>query len=82
MYEIIFDTKLKKKFIKLNKNEKIIIKEKILKLKENPNLGKHLINSKIWSLRVLKYRVLYEVKENKLIIILKIEHRKKVYREV
>lgn len=82
----MFDIKFKKRalrfFSKLNRSDQEIIGKKIDKLKINSELGKPLTGtlSGLWSLRVGKYRVLYEIRKNELLIyVLGIGHRKKVY---
>lgn len=67
---------------KLNANEKIRIDKKILNLQGNPKLGKPLVGklSGLWSLRIGDYRVIYQIKYDKLLIlVLKIGHRRNVY---
>lgn len=54
----------------------------ILKLEENPYLGKPLSYdlSGLRSLRVGKYRIIYKINENeKKVILLAVSHRKKSY---
>ena len=54
----------------------------ILKLEDNPHLGKPLSYdlSGLWSLRVGKYRIIYEINENEKKVILRaVSHRKKSY---
>lgn len=80
MYQLLFDKDFKKFFSKLNKKEKQRILEKLKELKIYPELGKHLIGIDLWSLRVGKFRILYKIIQDKLIIlILTAEHRKSVY---
>ena len=56
---------------------------KIYELERYPELGKHLVGIGLWSLRVGKYRVIYKVKRNeRQILILLVEHRKKDYRDL
>lgn len=67
--------------IKDNK-EKERIEKKLKKLKENPELGKPLAGnlSGLWSLRIGKYKAIYQIKNNELLIfILRIGHRKNIY---
>ncbi len=83
MYKIILE-KLPKKFLdKLDDfNAKNIIK-KLRELEKNPKLGKPLIGnlSGLWKLRIGKYRVIYKIVEDKLLIfILDIGHRKNIYK--
>ena len=82
MYEITFDINAKRILKKLKKDEQKNILNKIQKLKDNPNLGKRLSGNLygLWKLRFDKYRILYQIIENKLIIIiLNIGHRKNIY---
>lgn len=80
MFELIFDKKFKKRYDKLDKSIQIQIKNKLLKLKVNPELGKHLLYLDLWSLRINKYRIIYKIKNDSLLIfILTLEHRKSVY---
>jgi len=82
MYRIIFKSPAEKFFRKLDNLIQQRIFKKLKKLKENPRLGKPLTATLagLWSLRIDKYRVIYKIIENKLIIIvLNINHRKDVY---
>ena len=82
MYDLILDKNALKFFEKLDKNIQERIGKKIEKLKENPRLGKPLVGrlSRLWSLRIDKYRAVYKIIDNKLIvIILDIGHRKNIY---
>jgi len=82
----MFDVRLQnpaKRFLKkLEKQEQTRIIKKLKQLKENPELGKPLTGklSGLWSLRVGKYRALYQIRNKELlIIVLDIGHRKNVY---
>ena len=82
MYEIIFDKKVADLFRKLDKSLQRVIVKKINELRLNPYLGKPLSGnlSGLWRLRCGKYRIVYQVKNNELIIlILNIGHRKNIY---
>lgn len=84
MYKLLIDDKVIKDLKKIDHNwrAKILIAIKT-KLVENPYLGKKLVGdlSPYYRLRVGDYRVLYEIIENKLmIIIVKVKHRKNVYK--
>lgn len=67
---------------KLDKSEQIRIRNKLRDLKENPKLGKPMkfdLAGK-WSLRIGKYRAIYEIFEGKLLIyVIEIGHRKNIY---
>ena len=82
MYRVTLDKNAEKSLKKLKKSEQSKILGKIKKLKENPNLGKRLSGNLfgLWKLRIDKYRIFYEIINNRLIIvILDIAHRKNVY---
>lgn len=82
MYRIIFKSPAEKFLRKLENSIQQRIIRKLKKLKENPRLGKPLTAtlSGLWSLRIDKYRVIYKLIENKLIImVLNIGHRKDIY---
>jgi mRNA interferase RelE/StbE len=83
MYNITFDINAKKFLKKLKKRDQEEILNRIEGLKENPYLGKRLAGNLfgLWRLRIDKYRVLYKIIENKLVIvIIDIGHRKGIYR--
>jgi len=82
MYQIIFDRNAKNFLKKLKNSEQKQIIDRIEKLIENPYLGKRLAGNLfgLRKLRIDKYRILYKIIENKLIIIiLDIGHRKNIY---
>jgi mRNA interferase RelE/StbE len=82
MYEILFSKKAEDFLNKLDENIKQRIVKKIELLKDTPELGKPLtVNlAGLWSLRIGDYRVLYEIRNNELLIlVLKIGHRKNIY---
>lgn len=82
MYEIAFDINAKRILKKLKKDEQKNILNKIRKLQNNPYLGKRLSGTLygLWKLRLDKYRILYQIIKNKLIIvIMDIGHRKNIY---
>jgi len=82
MYRIIFKSPAKRFLKKLDSSLQQRIIKRLKKLKENPRLGKPLTATLagLWSLRIDKYRAIYKVIENKLIIIvIGIGHRKDIY---
>ena len=82
MFNIIFDKKAAIYFKKLDSENKIRIGKKLENLKTNPELGKPLTGnlSGLWSLRIGKYRLIYQIKNQELVIfILDLGHRKNVY---
>jgi len=82
MYKVRLDDLAKKFLKKLDQQEQIRIIKKLRQLKTNSELGKPLTGnlSRLWSLRVGKYRALYEIRKNELLIfVLDIGHRKNIY---
>ena len=72
------------KFLKkLKRAEQEYLSKKLEKLKDNPYLGKRLAGNLfgLWKLRIDKYRILYKIINNKLIIVIvEIGHRKNIYK--
>ena len=82
MYEIIFRNPAKRFLRVLDKNIQEKLLEKIEKLKTNSRIGKPLRGKLkgLWSLRYDYYRILYKIKDLKLIVyIMNIGHRKNIY---
>lgn len=82
MHNINFDERAKNFLKKLKRGEQDFILNRVEKLKDNPYLGKRLAGNLfgLWKLRIDKYRVLYKIIEDKLlIIVLDIGHRKNIY---
>ena len=84
MYKLFIDDRVVKDLRKIDKTwqTKIIANIKTILVKD-PYLGKKLVGdlSPYYRYRVGDYRVLYEIVESKvLIIVVKIKHRKNVYK--
>jgi len=81
MHSIEIEEIAEKFLKKLNSKDREIILNKIYSLKENPfRFLKRLTGSKLWRLRVLKYRIIIDVVvSGKRIIVLKIGYRKNIY---
>ncbi len=84
MYKLLIDDKVEKDFRKIDNfwQKKILIAIKT-KLVSNPYIGKKLVGdlSPYYRYRVGDYRVLYEVIDSKLlIVVVKIKHRKNIYK--
>jgi len=82
MYDIIFQNPARNFLKKLDKENQVRIIRKLRELSNNPRLGKPLVGklSGLWSLRVGKYRLLYDVRREELtILIIDIGHRKNIY---
>lgn len=82
-YRIILSQNTNKFLNRLDEKKSQVMKNKLKKLAENPELGKPLVGrlSGLWSLRIDKYRAIYSIKESQLIIfVIAIGHRKEIYR--
>jgi len=86
MYTLNFLKSAQKEFKKLDTPTQKIIKEKLLLLVENPEILKNNIKALKgeykgkFRLRVKQYRVIFQVKDEELIIVVvRIGHRKEVY---
>ena len=79
-YELSYSDKASKQLAKLDRSIKIQLMKKFGELEQNPLLGKPLGNilKNQRSLHVGKFRAVYFIKEQK-ILITKIKHRKKAY---
>jgi mRNA-degrading endonuclease RelE of RelBE toxin-antitoxin system len=82
MFSLIFTEQFDKSFCKI-KDKKLQkqIWNKICELEKRAPLGKKLKNNPYWSIHVNKYRIIYEIKDNKLTIA-DLLQRKQDYREV
>jgi mRNA interferase RelE/StbE len=86
MYALNFLNSAKKEFKKLDTVAQKIIKEKLILLSSNPDALKNNIKplkgeyKGKFRLRIKQYRVIFQVKDEELIIIVvRIGHRKEVY---
>ena len=82
-YAVEFTKSAQKELNKLPKNISVRLAKAIAKLAENPRLGKvrPTVGVKSWRLRVEDYRIIYDISDKKLIIlIIRVRHRKDVYR--
>ncbi|AUT04023.1 type II toxin-antitoxin system mRNA interferase toxin, RelE/StbE family [Nostoc sp. CENA543] len=84
IYQIEITTSAAKQLKKLSEDIKIKIEEKIQELSNNPRpngVVKLEGEEDTYRIRVGKYRILYEIKDNLLIVkVVKISHRRDVYR--
>lgn len=82
MFTIIFKEQFDKSFSKIKDIQiKKQIWNKVQSLKERAPIGKKLQGNSYWSLRLNRFRVIYEIKGNE-IFIADILERKHKYREV
>lgn len=84
IYQIEITTRAAKQLKKLPENIKLQIEEKIQELANNPRpngVVKLEGEEDTYRVRVSKYRILYEIKDDLLIVkVVKISHRRDVYR--
>lgn len=81
MYEIIFSEKASKQFYKLEKSlqERIISSLERIRIRPEAYVTK-LVGDPAYKLRVGDYRILLDISQGKLIIlVIKIGHRKNIY---
>lgn len=83
MYSILFSSNAKKQFLKLEKANQKRISNALDRLKFNPEKHvKKLVGKDAYRLRVGDYRVIMDIFENKLLIlVIKIGHRKNIYKQ-
>ena len=82
MYKIVFAKKAADFLRKLDKIDLERVSKRINELQISPELGVTLTGNLtgLWKLRIGDYRVIYQIKNEELIIlILKIGHRKNIY---
>ncbi len=83
-FEIIWSETAVKELKRIDRSIAKRIFEAVTKLQENPyhNVTK-LVNSPYYRLRVGDYRVILDIKKNQLrILVIKIGHRKKIYKSI
>lgn len=80
-YEVIVPNSVRKKIKRLGREAGLRVIQQINALEDNPHEGKKLVNSPLCSLRVGDYRVLYNIQENRVILV-DVSHRKKVYKRI
>lgn len=81
LYEIIFSIKAKKQLLKLERNiqERIISSLERIRIRPETFITK-LVGDKGYKLRVGDYRVIMDIDDNNLIIlVIKVGHRKNIY---
>jgi len=84
MYRIQYSAKVLKELNDLENIQYLRVREKIIELETNPSpIGSlKLTNEEGYRVRIGDYRILYENDDNeKIVKLLKIGHRKEVYKE-
>ena len=84
MYKVIFDDKAIEFLEKLDTRNRERIFNKILSTKENPfHYFEKLTARNLYKLRVGNYRVIADINENEIkILVLLIGHRKNIYKKI
>lgn len=80
-YEVLFQSKAEKEFLKLDINVQRMILKKIERIIVRPkDFLERLSNSKYYKLRIENYRLIVDLIDSQLIIlIIKVGHRKNIY---
>ena len=80
MFDVMLHPMAAKSLERLDKETSKQIKKKLRELGEFPEQrGKHLRYTQFWSLRIGDYRAIYEIKNDKTVVVLFIGHRDDVY---
>ncbi|MBT4879846.1 MAG: type II toxin-antitoxin system RelE/ParE family toxin [Alphaproteobacteria bacterium] len=84
-YEVVIGPRVRKSFKAIPRKCQTLILLKLNKLKENPRPSgckKLKPQEDLYRIRIGEYRVIYEIKDSKLIVIIvKIGNRKNIYKE-
>jgi mRNA interferase RelE/StbE len=81
-YQLVIPQRVQKEIEKIDSRYKQRILAAFVSLKNDPRLGKKLDGEYQgqWSLRVWPYRIIYEIKNKELVIlIIRVRHRQGVY---
>ncbi len=84
IYAVEFTKSAQKELAKLPRQTAKRIVKAIYKLSDNPRKGnvRPMVGSKAWRLKVGDYRVIYDIYDKKLIVlIIKVGHRRDIYRK-
>ena len=84
IYSIKFTKIAKKQFLKLEKKLQYRIKQSLLRIRIRPHYYmKKLVGSSAYRLRIGDHRIIIDIQDNNIIIlVLKIDHRKSVYKNL
>lgn len=83
MYKVLFAQSAAKNLKKLDRRYQKAVAKAIDRLAQDPRVGKPLTGKLkgFWKLRFSRYRIIYQIKEKELIVIIfDVKHRKEVYR--
>lgn len=82
-YEVRFTHSAQKELKKLSKDGQVRVLKAVKTLSQDPTKGdvRPMVGSTAWRLRVGQYRVIYDINKKEIVVlVLKIGHRKDVYR--
>ena len=81
VWEVVWSKKAVKQLKKLDKKDARIIRDRVLEIREDPyKTANRLVNQALFSLRVGQYRVILDLKREKLIIFtVSVGKRGKIY---
>jgi len=76
VYELVFGKRFEDEFKKLDNSLRQEAWKKLQRLKESPQIGKHLHHLNLWELHVRVFRIFYLIDESKIkLLILSIKHK-------
>ncbi|TAK89079.1 type II toxin-antitoxin system RelE/ParE family toxin [Patescibacteria group bacterium] len=84
-YEIEFTKSAQKELSKLPSKTRLRIAKAIYQLRENPRTGntRSMVGIPSWRLRVGDYRVVYDITDQKLtILVVRVRHRRDIYKQL
>ena len=83
IYTLIIPNKINKKLDRSGIKTKSRIISKLIFLKTNPrHHAERIKDTEFWKIRIGKFRVIYSIEDNKLLIlIINIGHRKNIYKK-
>ena len=84
MFELVYSRKAEKQFAKLEKNMQVRISSSLERIRIRPHsFVKRLVGEKAYSFRVGNLRIIMDIYESRLIIlVLEIGHRKDIYEKL
>ena len=83
MYKVLFAKEASKNFRRLDRRLQKLAAKAMDRLAKNPKIGTPLLRELkgLWKLRFSRYRIIYQIVERKLIVIVfDVGHRKDVYK--
>ena len=84
MYKVVFTKEASKNFRRLDKRLQRLAAKAIDRLSKNPKVGTPLSRKLkgLWKIRFSRYRIIYRILEQKLIVIIfDVGHRKEIYKK-